>query len=192
MHQIHHTRGIILSSTPFGESNRFYKIFTEEFGLVFAAAQSVREQKSKLRYTLQDFGFIFVDLVRGKEIWCIVGAEEGYVIKKSRNQEIKIIAQACILITRLVHGERKEDKLFSDILGVINFLGRYELPPSLFRALETLISFRTLVYLGYMDMNGYEKFLTPADYSLEIIQEFNLLCSGIIPKINSALRGSHL
>lgn len=75
MYHIYHTRGVILGSVPIGESNRFYKIFTEEMGLVHATAQAVREAKSKLRYSLQDFSWASFDLVKGREVWRITSAQ---------------------------------------------------------------------------------------------------------------------
>ena len=117
-HHIYHTRGAILSSTFIGESNRFYKIFTEELGLVSASAQSVREGKSKLRYTLQDLSLVTVDLVRGKEVWRIVSAGAWHPLEEIKKDElrIKLLARFYTLLSRLLHGEGRDQDLFDESL----------------------------------------------------------------------------
>ncbi len=124
MYHIHHTRGLVLWSMPTGESNRFYKIFTEELGLVGVSAQSVREEKSKLRYVLQDFSWVTLDLVRGKEVWRITSAGEGrnLSIIKGDHACFKLFARMCLLVLRLVHGEGREDNLFHDLVSMTEFL----------------------------------------------------------------------
>jgi len=64
MHHIYHTHGFILSSRNNGEANRMLMIYTREMGLIRAVAQGIRLHKSKLRFTLQDFSYVNVDLVR--------------------------------------------------------------------------------------------------------------------------------
>lgn len=192
-HHIYHTRGIILASSPSGESNRFYKIFTEELGLVGATAQSVREGRSKLRYVLQDFSTVFVDLVRGKEVWRITSAGETEPQDMVGGEEQKkLFAHACSFASRLLHGEGREQDLFLDLLGMIAFLKAEVVPPQLHEAIETLVELRALVSLGYVDERGYEDFLKPGQYSLEIISVFNTVRQDALRLINTALISSHL
>ncbi len=76
MHHIYHTEGIILSSSNFGEAGKYYNIFTRDLGMVHASAQGVRKMSSKLRYVLQDFSYIKLDLVVGKNIFRITTASK--------------------------------------------------------------------------------------------------------------------
>lgn len=193
-YHIYHTRGIILGSVPTGESNRFYKIFTEELGLVGATAQSVREGRSKLRYSLQDFSFVLVDLVRGKEVWRITSAGEWHSLPgiKGDTARTKLFARVCSVAVRLLQGEGREQELFADMVGAADFLETHIMPERLLAALETLAVLRALVYLGYFDPEGYEKFLEPGAYSPELLEEFEAIRSKILPKINEALKASHL
>lgn len=193
-HHIYHTRGIILGSVPTGESNRFYKIFTEELGLVGATAQSVREGKSKLRYSLQDLSFVSVDLVRGKEVWRITSAGEWRSLSgiKGDTARVKLFARVCSLAVRLLQGEGREQELFEDMVGVAEFLETHTVGERLLSAMETLAVLRALVYLGYLDPEGYEKFLEPGVYSQELLEEFGKIRVKILPQINDALKASHL
>ncbi|MFA5997372.1 MAG: DNA repair protein RecO [Candidatus Paceibacterota bacterium] len=193
-HHIYHTRGIILSSTPSGESNRYYKIFTEELGLIGGAAQSVREAKSKLKYTLQDYSLVTVDLVRGKEVWRIVsaGAWRPLDIIKGDEIRMKLFARYCALLSRLLQGEGRDQELFDEIVRVVDFLEKTPIEEEFAPSFETLVAFRVLVHLGYMNLAGYESYFEQSVYSLDILREFEKIRLEIIPKINDALSASHL
>lgn len=193
-HHIYHTRGIILGSVPIGESNRFYKIFTEELGLVGASAQSVRKEESKLRYVLQDYSFINVDLVRGKEVWRITsaGEESSFLALKNDTVRLKLFARTCALFSRLIHGEGREDALFRDLLGALNFLEQTAIPVELMLSFESLAALRSLVWLGYLDPERYERFLEPGTWTLDVLRDFEKIRTGAIPEINEALHSSQL
>ena len=193
-HHVYHTRGIILGSVPMRESNRFYKILTDELGLIGASAQSVRDGKSKLRYALQDFSPVVVDLVRGKEMWRITSAIEEFACPniKSDSVRLKLFARLCSLVQRLVHGEGREDALLLDLRGAFEFLEEDVLPSELHSAFETLATFRVLVLLGYFDYEGYEEFMESGIWSTETLEKFEKLRLKVIPRINEALVASQL
>lgn len=193
-HHIYHTRGVILASNAVGESNRFYKIFTEELGLIGGSAQSVREGKSKLRYTLQDFSIVNVDLVRGKEVWRIVSAGANCPLDtiKKDHARLKLFASYCALLSRLIHGEGRDQELFDEVLHVGDFIEKNIISPNLALPFETLATFRALVHLGYVDGGGYEKFLDRDAYSINILEDFEKIRPVVLHKINDALNASHL
>lgn len=193
-HHIYHTRGIILSSSPVGESNRFYKIFTLELGLVGASAQSVREGKSKLRYTLQDLSFVTVDLVRGKEVWRIVsaGAWRPVEVIKTDEARLKLFARYSAFLSRLLQGEGRDQELFDEVERVADFLEENMVPANLILSFETLMALRVLVHLGYMDPAGNEQYLGNSKLSLELLREFEGTRAKVLPRINDALNASHL
>lgn len=193
-HHIYHTRGIILSSSATGESNRFYKIFTEELGLIGAHAQSVRIEKSKLRFVLQDFSVVTLDLVRGKEMWRIVSAGASKPlddIKKSPAQ-LTLLARYFTFLARLLQGEGRDQELFDEILRVVDFLEKSVVSNSLTPAFEGLTTLRVLVHLGYMDPFDYEIFLDSSDYKTATLTEFEKIRPRALLKIVSAMNASHL
>lgn len=193
-HHIYHTRGIILASTATGESNRFYKILTEELGLIGGTAQSVREGKSKLRYTLQDYSLVTVDLVRGKEVWRIVSAGAWRPLDATKGDEVRmrLFARFCALLSRLLQGEGRDQELFDEIVRVANSLESQAVSKELELAFEALVALRVLVHLGYMNPEGYTEYLRPDAYSKGILEQLEKERLGIIPKINDALSASHL
>ena len=53
-HHVYTTPAYLIESTPSGEANKSYLLFTKDLGMIRATAQGVRLLKSKLRYSLQD------------------------------------------------------------------------------------------------------------------------------------------
>ncbi len=193
-HHIYHTRGLILGSIPVGESNKFYKIFTEELGLVWASAQAVRMGKSKLRYSLQNFSWVTLDLVKGREVWRITSAREEAPCSalKADAERFKIFMRLCALVSRMIHGERQEKELFVDLFNLVNFLESNTLPVMLQPSLETLAEARILARLGYFDDTLNIQSVRAREWSLDILEKFKEDRGFTVFKINESLHASHL
>ncbi len=174
---------------PTGESNIAYRILTEELGLVTATAQSVRHEASKLRYSLQNYKYVFVDLVRGSASWRITNAREE---KESLSADAqKVFARASTLALRLINGEQRDEAMFVCFEGLYEFLLAEEHPPERMRAIEVLAALRILFALGYLSPVGYEAFLSMS-WSREQVEAYMPHIQRSIRSINEALRESHL
>lgn len=137
---VYNTRGFILSSAPSGEASKIYSVYTEDFGLIRARAQSVRLIQSKLRYNLDDYAFCSLSLVRGREVWRLTGSQslEGAgIVRPAR-------ARVLNLVRRLVHGEEKNEKLFGALLALADG-GEPD---------EVALLSRVLSALGYLDLDS--------------------------------------
>lgn len=191
-HHIYHTRGLILGSVPTRESNKYYRIFTEELGLVGATAQAVRKLSSKLRYTLQDFSWITVDLVHGREVWRITSAlPEEKKSEAFQNNQV-LFARACALVARLVHGEEQNELLYRELLNITSFLMNEVIPASLHMSFETLASMRILAHLGYDKFEGYRDFVQHPEWSYELLVSFEQVRLAALAEVNSVLKETHL
>ena len=80
MHHIYHTEGIILGSRNIGEAGKYYYIFTRDLGMIYASASGVRKMSSKLRYVLQDFAYLKIDLVQGKDFWRVTNPSKTNIL----------------------------------------------------------------------------------------------------------------
>ena len=105
-------------------ADRSYLLFTREAGMLFADAKSVREERSKQRYALQDFSRIRVSLVKGKQGWR-VGSVEVYhndfmraVSKEARGSVVTIHR----LLRRFIRGEEASPELFDFVATTLDFL----------------------------------------------------------------------
>ena len=155
-HPTYQTEGIVLGGINTKEADRYLDIFTRDFGLVRATAKSVREEKSKLRYSLQQFSHSDISLVRGREVWRVTGAsiqENFYSIKHSREVRI-LLMRVAALMRRLLTGEEKNEDLFDATLEGFSFLTTTTLNKDEVTAVERILVLRVLYLLGYVSQEG--------------------------------------
>lgn len=159
MHHIHHTEAFILGSRQSGEDSKTITLYATGLGLVYAKAQGIRKLSSKLRYTLQNFSYAKVDLVRGKEIWRIttavpINSNTDILCVPEREQ---VIARVTSLITRLVTGEEHNDEIFLLLSSLCETLRSTILLDDKYCAkIELYYVARILMTLGYLSRNAYE------------------------------------
>src|SRR3989344_3150059 len=151
MHHIYHTEGIILGSRNFGEAGKYYYLLTRDLGLVYASAQGVRKMSSKLRFILQDFAYIKVDLVQGRDFWRITSAGKTNKLGQmnKRTDALKIFANMSHLLKRLLTGVEPNEALFTDFLRGLLVLEKAETKEAL-RNIEAVIVLRIINNLGYI------------------------------------------
>jgi len=194
MHHIHHTHGFILSSRNRGEANKMFAIYTREMGLVWAVAQGVRLHKSKLRFTLQDFSYINVDLVRGKEIWRVTSAKHitSFPLARRSSDSLLLITRVSRLLERLCTGEEPSGSIFDDFLQALYLLDDEAVSRESREALELHLILRIMNKLGYVGDSGIlVQYLTEGlDYSKteKLLKDRQ----SIIAHINKALNESQL
>lgn len=152
MYTKHHTKGLILKSFDRGEADRAYALFTEKFGLVYAHAQGVRKEKSKLRGALQLLSYSDIVLVRARDRWRITDAR---VILNTwqalaTTEKREVAARMCDLVRRLLGAEEAQPELFHTLAEGILFLSRTRLLQNEIESLEVLLALRILRHLGYL------------------------------------------
>ena len=194
MHHIYTTKAIIIRSIPIGEANKYYFLLTEDLGFIRATAQGVRLDKSKLKGHLQDFCFVEISLVKGKDIWRITSVqtiEAGDFIKNTN--KLIAIKNVFNLLTRLLHGEEKNEALFASVESFYNFLLKNNLNLENIKNLETITVLRILYYLGYFKKTfELSDYVMDYDLSLDILDLFNKNRQIAILDINNALNETHL
>lgn len=193
MHHIYHTEGIILDSRNFGEAGRYYSIFTRDLGMIFASAQGVRKMSSKLRFVLQDFAYIKIDLVKGKDIWRVTSASKTNELENlSRKPEIlKVLVNISRLLKRLLAGEETNPDLFADLLAGFSVLEKAK-EFSEIHNIEAIIVLRMLNNLGYIGGGDAFSGFTNSPFEKDLIFEAGKSRLKILNEINKALRETHL
>ncbi len=191
-HQIYQTECFVLRFMNVGEANRLYVLLTEDLGVILATAQGIRERHSKLRGNLQLFSLARVSLVRGREVWRIVGVEEGehlwFLFRGTEN--LKVVARLSALVSRLVHGEGKDGKLFG-ILKLTFSSIQNTTDPEHVSLVELLAHARILEDLGYFVAQGRE-WLVSGGYTPEVLERTKNERSILINQINHALSATQL
>jgi DNA repair protein RecO len=196
-HTIYTTEGFILKSANFGEANKYFFIFTREFGLIKAAAQSVRHLKSKLRYGLEDYSLVQISVVRGREIWRLTSAEKRLAIKllqgKENSEKFLLLSRIFSLLLRLLHGEEKNDLLYSCLREGIIFLSNTNLTKEDLSNFECILALRILAALGYIGSVGdFNQFIESPYFTSELLAKISLLKTRAILEINKSLKETHL
>ncbi len=194
-HHIYTTDSFVLDSQLSGEADRYYTLFTKDLGLIRANAKGVRLQKSKLRYSLQDFSRSTISLVRGKEIWRITSARiEDSLFARYRDDKpvLHLIAQVSALLRRLLGGEEKNEELFMLIAAGISFLEQAKLTDIQLKHLEIILVLRVLNNLGYLrQVQEFETFLSEP-LSLELLTALEPYKVHALKEINMSLHETQL
>lgn len=129
----------VIESYDQSEHDRVYKLFTREFGLVMAHAKSIRKLESKLRAHILPRSISMVTLVKGREVWRVVGSEE----KMAPNTRMHEIAK---LVARFIRGEGVHTTLYDRLIAFVESPSSYDSTKA-----RTLLYYIVLVDLGYAD-----------------------------------------
>ncbi len=142
------TEALVCGSTPSNTSDKSFLLFTREAGMLYASAKSVREERSKHRYALQDCALIRVTLVRGRSGWKITGTEamQNFYSEQETREGRKLVRDVVRLLRRLIHGEESVPSIFDETKACLTapVHGREGVT-------YLLYTLRTLHTLGYVE-----------------------------------------
>jgi DNA repair protein RecO (recombination protein O) len=194
-HHVYTTEAFVIESTPSGEANKMFSVFTRELGMIRASAQGVRLIKSKLRFSLQDYSFVNVSVVRGKEIWRITNAKAEwnlYQLYKHRPDIMHVIAQIFALLRRLMPGEEKNEHLFMVLHHAFEFLKDTDIKEETVQSFERIVVMNVLHHLGYMGNDPELSSFINAVWSEELLKDMNEKKTLSLSAINRAIKETQL
>lgn len=115
------TEAIVCGSYNSHTSDRSYLLFTKDGGMLFATARSVREERSKQRFALQEFSVIRVSLIKGKSGWRVgsVEAISNPFMEATSRRGRTAVAAVVKLLRRFLRGEESNQQLFEDTMLVL-------------------------------------------------------------------------
>ncbi len=194
MHHIYHTNGFILSSRNVGEANKILSIYTKELGLVRAVVQGVRFNKSKLRFSLQDFSYTKIDFVRGKDIWRITSAENinSFPFARREKKSLLLIIRVSRLLERLCKGEESNESIFNDLIQAFYFLDNINVKSDSREAIELHLVLKIMHSLGYIGESVLLNNFIGSDFNNNLTENILNKRQSIIAYINKALNESQL
>lgn len=193
MHHIYHTEGIILGSRNSGEAGKYYYIFTRDLGMIHASAQGVRKMSSKLRFVLQDFAYVKIDLVAGQNIFRITSASKTNRLEQitKKPEILEVLFNISRLLRRLLAGVEPNEVLFDDVIQGLSILEKTENQEDL-RNIEAVMVLRIVNNLGYIGGSDVLKNFVKSPFEESIIFEAAKSRVHILREINKALRETHL
>lgn len=175
-------------------ADKSYLLFTREMGMLTATARSVREERSKQRYALQDFSLLRVTLVKGKSGWRIGSAEAlSNLFMTTTARSVRITTSSIVkLLRRYVQGEEPLAMVFDDVVAALESLST-DWSVENCRKLEQLFELRLLHTLGYVVQNGTISALLPPIDLVSATQSYRAEQAEIVSTLaKEAARISHL
>jgi DNA repair protein RecO len=143
------TDAIVCGTFVRNTADATYALFTRDAGMLFADAKSVREERSRQRYALQDFSLVRVSLVRGKTGWKIgsVESKQNFYAHASDRRARGMVTSIIKHIRRFVRGETPHPELFELVLQCLTKAATTLQHPTRF---EYIFQVHVLFQLGYV------------------------------------------
>lgn len=192
-HHIYHTEGFIVDRRDLKEADVGLTVFTRDFGFLYLHARSLRSGHSKMKGHAIAPGHVKLSLVRGREMWRLVGIDStgllGKVLRAPQKRELTI--QIFSLLRRLMPGEEKYEDLFLDIKDALFFMGFQELNKEEIKNFECIIMLRILKSLGYLkDSDNLRSFVDFQNWHMDNIMAMKEGRKYAISAINSSLNAT--
>lgn len=188
-HTVHTTHALVLGSADVQDADKLFWLLTQDLGLLFASAKSVREETSKLRYALQDLSQPRISLVRGRGLWRLTGAEENGSKNLDANRA-KVFGRIAALVRRVMPTDEENKELYTLISNAREALTQGDIDADL---VEQVTVARVLYQLGYIScIDEYRGVVDTADLSEEILHKAAGLSKKLIHDINTGLTESQL
>ncbi len=111
------TRGIILKRTNLGEADRIITIFTEKFGKIRIVARGVRKTLSKMAGHLEPFCLTNLQIVEGKNLDVVTGAQVEECFMGIRSDLAK--TQNCFYIAEIVDKMTEDGDIHVEIFELL-------------------------------------------------------------------------
>ena len=149
-YQVYTTEALVCGSFDNNTADKSFLLFTRDAGMLYASARSVREERSRQRYALQDFSLISVTLIRGKTGWRIGSVDsDSNLFRIALTREARgSVVRTLKLVRRYVQGEEPHVKLYAELIAALQYLTQSEIPHRLLA--EEVIAARFFYELGYI------------------------------------------
>ena len=190
-YQTYTTEALVCGSFLHNTADKVFLLFTREAGMLYATAKSVREERSKQRFALQDFSLINVSLIKGKQGWRVgsVEVEMNYFAKAEGRSARGSVVLLFKTLRRFIHGEEPLQKLFDFCLEALKVISQENQQRSF---LDAVIQLKILNELGYVDKNNLPEGIEKANFSDLVNYQNDLSVPKLEKLIEKAIANSHL
>lgn len=154
MYEIESTQGYVLSYYNQGESDRRYRIVTQDRGVIFVSAISVRKEASKLKHFLQKFNLVEIEIISSKSGYRITG---GQLLQQISSNQLSFIGLSALdrvgeLIGRLSQNQDADSDIFTIFGDLAHVLQDTGLSSAQIYIIEMWGTARVLNDFGYFDV----------------------------------------
>ena len=185
------TEALVCGTFNRNTADRSFLLFTREAGMLYAEARSVREERSKQRYALQDFTLVRVSLVKGKRSWKIgsIEAKRNYFAEAATKAARGSVVSTTRFLRRFFSGQEAAPALYDYVIEALTLLAE-DITEREF--VEKAVQVKLLKELGYVDSGAVPPEVTldaprqiAKDYSKETLATLDEL-------LEKAVATSHL
>jgi DNA repair protein RecO (recombination protein O) len=104
------TEGVVLKSLPFREVDRRYTIFTKDYGKIEVMGKGAQKELAKLAPTLEPFGVLNLEIVRGQVWTTVISADKIERFAKIQSSyDLRVFAQTLFHIVDMYIREADRD-----------------------------------------------------------------------------------
>lgn len=113
------TQGLVLKSLPFREVDRRYSILTRDYGKVEVIGRGAQKERAKLAPSLEPFGVLQLELVRGKVWTTVISVDKVHrFLKVERDIEVRLLAQTLLhLVDKYIVETERDLELYDLVIG---------------------------------------------------------------------------
>ena len=188
-HTVHTTHALVLGSAEVQDADKLFWLLTEDLGLLFASAKSIREETSKLRYALQDLAQPRVSLVRGRGLWRLTGAEE-HEAQPLVGKDAQAFGRIAALVRRLVPTDEENTQMYMVVRNARDELIQNQNEKEL---VEQITVGRILHQLGYLSCTEpYRGIIDVMHFDNDVLTRGSALQQQLIHDINTGIAESQL
>ncbi len=147
---MYHTEGIVIKEENYGEADRFFTVFTKDFGKIRVMAKGIRKIKAKLRSGLQFFNHIYLEFVRGKYFYTAIEAIniDNFQNLKKEPEKLKILFHISNILNKLLK-EGRDERIWDLLLRILNKMKEQRFSGSRLDLLLRYFEWNLLDILGY-------------------------------------------
>ncbi|MBI2607304.1 MAG: DNA repair protein RecO [Candidatus Doudnabacteria bacterium] len=162
--------GIILKKQNYKEADQIVTLWTKENGKIRVLARSVRLNKSKLAYSLQDLSEVEIEVTLGKFLPVLIAARVKNSFKQLRENLVKIgIAfYACELMIKMTADEHPSKPVYDLLVEFFRHLAETKVEKNKFHPALEAFTLKLLTRLGFGMQEAYTNFKIPESLSLHL------------------------
>jgi DNA repair protein RecO (recombination protein O) len=151
MAEYYRTKAFVFKKSDTNEADRFYSVFTNDFGRLDIFAKAIRKNASKLKSSMDIFFLSDIEFVQGKNKKTLTDA---IIIKKFNNigenlEKFKIANKIGEVLDSFVKGEEKEEDLFNLLNEVFDKLNDSNLDVGKYSLMYYYFLWNVFSLLGY-------------------------------------------
>jgi len=145
------TQGFVFKKNDINESDRFYSVFTNDFGRLDIFAKAIRKNASKLKSGIDIFYISDIEFIQGKNKKTLTDA---ITIQKFNNiwqdvEKFKIANRMGEILDSFIKGEERDENLFNLLNEVFNKLNDNNLDNKKYLLIYYYFLWNIFSLLGY-------------------------------------------